>query len=72
MSSLTLDRKKCIGCKFCVDFAQNTFDMSDIDGKAIIIGVEIKDKQSRKIMSFETEDIIQAVKQCPVKAIKLS
>ena len=71
MSSLTLDRKKCIGCKLCVDYAQSVFDMSNVDGKAIIIGVGIRNKQSRKIMPFETEEILQAVNQCPVKAIKL-
>ena len=37
MVIITLQRKKCIGCNYCVEVAPQQFQMSQKDGKSILI-----------------------------------
>ena len=36
MVIITLQRKKCIGCNYCVELAPKQFQMSKKDGKSVI------------------------------------
>jgi len=37
MVIITLQRKKCIGCNYCVEVAPQQFQMSQKDGKSILV-----------------------------------
>ncbi len=37
MVIITLQRKKCIGCNYCVEVAPEQFQMSKKDGKSILL-----------------------------------
>ena len=37
MIVVTLQRKKCIGCNYCVELAPAQFQMSKKDGKAVLL-----------------------------------
>ncbi len=73
MVIITLQRKKCIGCNYCVEMAPKQFQMSKKDGKCILL-------QSRDKKGFHTlkspdnnifEDCLKAKKSCPAKIISV-
>ena len=37
MVIITLQRKKCIGCNYCVELAPKQFQMSKKDGKCVLL-----------------------------------
>ena len=37
MVVITLQRKKCIGCNYCVELAPAQFQMSKKDGKTVLL-----------------------------------
>lgn len=73
MIVITLQRKKCIGCNYCVELAPKQFQMSKKDGKSVLL-------QSQEKKGFHTlksndelifEDCDKASKACPVKIISV-
>ena len=42
MVIITLQRKKCIGCNYCVELAPGQFRMSKKDGKSVLLHSEEK------------------------------
>jgi ferredoxin len=71
MVVVTLQRKKCIGCNYCVELAPRQFQMSKKDGKSVLL-------QSTEKKGFFTtkshdqcffEPCKQAQLACPVKII---
>ncbi len=71
MVVVTLQRNKCIGCNYCVEFAPEHFRMSKKDGKSVLL-------HSKAKRGFHTLNLAdnsqfdacdQAAKACPVKII---
>jgi ferredoxin len=73
MVVITLQRKKCIGCNYCVELAPNQFQMSKKDGKSVLLrGVDKKGfftLKSNDDLIYEACD--NAAKACPVKIISV-
>jgi ferredoxin len=73
MVIVSLQRKKCIGCNYCVEYAPNNFAMSGKDGKAVLLRSEEK-KGFHTHKSFEDhlyDDLKGAQDNCPAKIIKV-
>jgi ferredoxin len=71
MVIITLQRKKCIGCNYCVELAPKHFQMSKKDGKAVLLHANEKKGfftiKSKDDLIFENCE--KASKSCPVKII---
>ena len=71
MVIITLQRKKCIGCNYCVELAPGQFRMSKRDGKSVLLKSTDK-KGFHTLKSMEDhilEDSEKAAEACPVKII---
>jgi len=70
---ITLQRKKCIGCNYCVELAPNQFQMSKKDGKSVLLRSEEKKGfftiKSPDDSIYENAD--KAREACPVKIISV-
>ncbi len=73
MVIITLQRKKCIGCNYCVEMAPEQFQMSKRDGKSVLL-------KSREKSGFHTikipdnevfESAERAKEACPVHIIEV-
>lgn len=71
MMVITLQREKCIGCNYCVEFAPAFFRMNKKDGKSVLLhAVEKKGFHTLKTpLAEEGENCEKAAKACPVKII---
>ena len=73
MVIITLQRKKCIGCNYCVELAPNQFQMSKKDGKSVLLRSEEKKGfftvKSPDDSIYENAD--KAREACPVKIISV-
>jgi ferredoxin len=73
MVIITLQRKKCIGCNYCVELAPKQFQMSKKDGKAVLL----KSQDKRGFFTVKStdntifDDVKKAAQACPVKIIDL-
>ena len=69
MVVITLQRKKCIGCNYCVELAPAKFQMSKKDGKAVLLHSKEK-KGFYTLKSLDDSMLDKAIKAkevCPVK-----
>jgi len=71
MIIITLQRKKCIGCNYCVEVAPEYFRMSKKDGKSNLLKsyerkgfFTVKEPNMGALESLE-----KAAEMCPVKII---
>ena len=80
MIIITLQRKKCIGCNYCVEYASEFFRMSKKDGKSSLLhSKEKKGFFTTKIPTSKEESSYKASleackkasKACPVKIISI-
>ena len=63
-------RKKCIGCHYCVDVAPDFFYMDEQDGKASLVdSLEKKGIFTVKVLNQLAESVRQARDVCPMKII---
>lgn len=73
MVVVTLQRDKCIGCNYCVEFAPAQFQMSKKDGKSVLIkSIDTKGFHTLKSHDhtiFESCELAQ--KACPVHIISV-
>ncbi|MCA0131351.1 ferredoxin [Winogradskyella alexanderae] len=71
MIVITLQRKKCIGCNYCVELAPQQFQMSKKDGKSVLLhSSEKKGFHTLKTRDYESFEPSQnASKACPVNII---
>ena len=73
MVIITLQRKKCIGCNYCVELAPDHFQMSKKDGKTVLL--HAKDKKGFFTVKSNNhlilEDCEKAAKACPVNIISV-
>jgi ferredoxin len=71
MVVITLQRKKCIGCNYCVEFAPEQFQMSKKDGKSVLL--RATDKKGFHTLKSTDHSLYEPCKQaqlaCPVKII---
>ncbi|MCP4483757.1 MAG: ferredoxin [Flavobacteriaceae bacterium] len=72
MVVITLQREKCIGCNYCVEFAPAQFQMSKKDGKTVLLkSINKKGFHTIKSRDHSIFDAnIKAMEACPVKIIK--
>ena len=72
MIVVSQNRKKCIGCNYCVELAQEFWRMSKRDGKSVLIGAS--EKKGMYTVKLENESYganEAAAKACPVNIIKM-
>ncbi len=71
MVVVTLQRKKCIGCNYCVELAPGQFQMSKKDGKSVLL--QSADKKGFFTIKSHDHGCYEPCKQaqlaCPVKII---
>lgn len=73
MVVISLQRKKCIGCNYCVELAPKQFQMSKKDGKSVLL----KSNEKKGFFTLKSsehsilEDCENASKACPVKIISV-
>jgi len=71
MVIITLQRKKCIGCNYCVELAPKQFQMSKKDGKSVLL--KSQDKKGFFTLKSSNNSLFENVKKaseaCPVKII---
>lgn len=73
MVIITLQRDKCIGCNYCVEFAPKQFQMSKKDGKTVLLKA-VNNKGFYTLKSHDhtiVEVCEQAEKACPVNIISV-
>jgi ferredoxin len=71
MVVVTLQRKKCIGCNYCVELAPGQFQMSKKDGKVVLLkSIEKKGFFTIKSRDHTILDSCEKAKEaCPTKII---
>jgi ferredoxin len=73
MVVITLQRKKCIGCNYCVELAPSQFQMSKKDGKSVLL--HAREKKGFFTLKSPDEAIFEvcenAAKACPVNIISV-
>ncbi len=73
MVIITLQRKKCIGCNYCVELAPEQFRMSKKDGKSVLLSS--KNKKEFYTIKLHDETVLEAnekaSKACPVNIISV-
>lgn len=73
MVVITLHRKKCIGCNYCVELAPEQFQMSRKDGKSVLL--HSAEKKGFYTLKSHDDSIFEAAlesqKACPVKIISV-
>ena len=71
MVVVTLQRKKCIGCNYCVELAPSQFQMSKKDGKSVLLfAIDKKGFSTVKSTDYSIlQPCIEASKACPVNII---
>lgn len=73
MIVITLQRKKCIGCNYCVELAPAQFQMSKKDGKTVLL--HSTDKKGFHTIKSQNHSILdsceKAAEACPVKIINV-
>ncbi len=73
MVIITLQRKKCIGCNYCVEVAPQHFQMSQKDGKSILV----KSYERKGFYTLKEPDnaiyeqVQKAAELCPAKIISV-
>lgn len=71
MVVISQNRKKCIGCNYCVELAQDYWRMSKKDGKSVLLGAT--EKKGQYTLKTPDEDAYEAnqaaAKACPVNII---
>jgi len=73
MVIITLQRKKCIGCNYCVELDPKHFQMSKRDGKCVLLHSNDK-KGFFTLKSLDIsilENVTKAKEACPVKIISV-
>ena len=71
MVIITLQRDKCIGCNYCVEFAPAQFQMSKKDGKTVLL--KSTDNKGFHTLKSPDHTIVEncelEAKACPVHII---
>lgn len=66
------NRRKCIGCNYCVELAKEHWRMSKKDGKSVLLGASEKKGMYTLRLDDDQYDMNQAAAEaCPVNIIKV-
>ncbi|MDP6784539.1 MAG: ferredoxin [Alphaproteobacteria bacterium] len=73
MIQIVYQRKKCIGCNYCIELAPERWMMNKKDGKSVLLG----SKNKKGLYTAEAYDEEYAAnkalaKVCPVKVIHIN
>lgn len=69
---ISQNRKRCIGCNYCVEFAPERWRMSKKDGKATLLGaVEKKGFYTARVGEEEYDANLKGARACPVNIIQI-
>lgn len=72
MITVTLQRKKCIGCNYCQELCPDLFRMSRKDGKSVLLqSTDKKGFHSAKVNPVLSQSAQAAADACPVKIIQI-
>ena len=72
MIRITHQRKKCIGCNYCVEVAPSRWYMDESDGKCTLIdSKEKKGIYTAVTTDDEYDENLEAAELCPVNIIRL-
>ncbi|MFC2086373.1 ferredoxin [Bacteroidota bacterium] len=72
MIQITFQRHKCIGCGSCIEVAPSRWEMSNIDGKSVLLeGKQSLEFYHLKTTDDEFEESKEAADLCPVNIIKV-
>lgn len=72
MIQITFYRHKCIGCGSCIEVAPSRWEMSDVDGKSVLLeGKQKKEFCHLKTTDDEFEENMEAANLCPVNIIRV-
>ena len=72
MPNIVHFREKCIGCNSCVEHAPGYWKMSKKDGKANLIGSQLRGETFvLPIQKQEIEENEAAAEDCPVNIIRI-
>jgi ferredoxin len=72
MVVVSQNRKKCIGCNYCVELAHAYWRMSKKDGKSVLLGaVEKRGMHTVRLNDEALEANEAAATACPVNIIKV-
>ena len=72
MIIVSQNRKKCIGCNYCVELAYEHWRMSKKDGKSVLLGAtEKKGQYTLRLDDDQYDKNKAAAEACPVNIIKV-
>ena len=73
MIQIVYQRKKCIGCNYCIEFAPDRWLMNKKDGKSVLLGSKyIKGFYTAEVNDEEYAANKALAKVCPVKIIQIN
>lgn len=73
MTTITLQRAKCIGCNYCEEMAPDYFRMSRKDGKSTLLHAnDAKGFHTLRLTdAANAEPAVRAAQACPVRIISV-
>jgi|TARA_B100000953_G_scaffold240602_1_gene202258 ferredoxin len=73
MIQIAYQRKKCIGCNYCIELAPERWKMNKKDGRSVLLGARnIKGLYKVEVDEVEYEANKASAKVCPMKIIRIN
>ncbi len=73
MIQIAYQRKKCIGCNYCIELAPERWKMNKNDGRSVLLGARnIKGLYKVEVDEVEYEANKASAKVCPMKIIRIN
>jgi ferredoxin len=73
MIQIAYQRKKCIGCNYCIELAPERWKMNKKDGRSVLLGARnIKGLYKVEVDEAEYEANKASAKVCPMKIIRIN
>ena len=73
MIQIAYQRKKCIGCNYCIELAPERWKMNKKDGRSVLLGARnIKGLYKVEVNEVEYEANKASAKVCPMKIIRIN
>ena len=73
MIQIAYQRKKCIGCNYCIELAPERWKMNKKDGRSVLLGARnIKGLYKVEVDEAEYEANKASAKVCPMKIIHIN
>jgi ferredoxin len=73
MIQIAYQRRKCIGCNYCIELAPERWKMNKKDGRSVLLGARnIKGLYKVEVDEVEYEANKASAKVCPMKIIRIN